>query len=55
MVSWLTVDPTMDEDRQADMYLQAGVARIDNVFQMTRRLSNSLERPLGTLSGQNTV
>ena len=55
MVSWLTAAPTMDEDRRADMYLQAGVARVDNVYQMTRRLFNSLERPLGTSSGQNTV
>ena len=55
MVSWLTKDPAMDEDQWADMYLQAGVARVVNVFQMTRRSVNSLERPLGTSSGQNTV
>ena len=55
MVSWLTADPAMDEDQRADLYLRAGVASVDNVFQMARRSINALERPLGTSSGQNTV
>ena len=37
------------------MFLAAGLARVDNVFQMTRRLINAFERPLGTSSSQNTV
>ena len=35
--------------------LHAGLARIDNVFMMSRRLFSSLERPIGTSSGYNTV
>ena len=42
-------------DRQADMLLRAGLARIDNVFQMTRRLFNAFKRPVGTSSGHNAV
>ena len=37
------------------MFLAAGLARGDNVFQMTRRLINAFERPLGASSSQNTV
>lgn len=37
------------------MFLAAGLARVDNVFQMTRRLINAFERPLGTSGSQNTV
>ena len=38
-----------------DMYLKAGPCPCDNVFMMSRRLFNSLERPIGTSSGHNTV
>ena len=52
---WLTPDDTLDADAKAAMFLKAGLARVDNVFQMTRRLFNAFERPLGTSSSQNTV
>ncbi|MYD99284.1 MAG: hypothetical protein F4X98_18115 [Gammaproteobacteria bacterium] len=54
-VSWLTASDSIDEDRKADMFLDAGLARIDNVFMMTRRLFSALERPIGTSSSHNTV
>ena len=31
------------------------MARIDNLFMMTRRLFNAFERPVGTSSGHNAV
>lgn len=37
------------------MFLDAGLARIDNVFMKTRRLFSALERPVGTSSMQNRV
>ena len=52
---WLTPDDGLDADAQAEMFLASGLARVDNVFQMTRRLINAFERPLGTSSSQNTV
>ena len=52
---WLTPDESLDADAKARMFLAAGLARVDNVFQMTRRLINAFERPLGTSSSQNTV
>ena len=52
---WLTPDDDLDPDMKAKMFLSAGLARVDNVFQMTRRLINAFERPLGTSSSQNTV
>ena len=54
-VSWLTAKDSIDEDRKADMFLNAGLARIDNVFMTTRRLFSALERPIGTSSSHNTV
>ena len=54
-VSWLTARDTIDEDRKADMFLDAGLARIDNVFMTTRRLFSALERPIGTSSSNNAV
>ena len=54
-MAWLTAREDIEENRMVDMYLNAGLARIDNVFMMSRRLFNSLERPIGTSSGQNTV
>ena len=52
---WLTPDDSLGADAEARMFLAAGLARVDNVFQMTRRLINAFERPLGTSSSQNTV
>ena len=52
---WLTPHASVDEDRKADMLLNAGLARVDNVFQMTRRLFNAFERPVGTSSSHNAV
>ena len=52
---WLTPDDGLNPDTKARMFLDAGLARVDNVFQMTRRLINAFERPLGTSSSQNTV
>ena len=37
------------------MYLNAGLARVDNVFMMSRRLFSALERPIGTSSGYSTI
>ena len=54
-VSWLTAKASIDEDRIADMFLEAGLARIDNLFLKTRRLFNAFERPVGTSSGHNAV
>ena len=45
----------VSDDRKADLFLSSAIARIDNVFQITRRLFNAFERPIGTSSGHNTV
>ena len=55
VVCWLTANADVGEDRKADMHLRAGLARVDNVFQMTRRLFNAFKRPVGTSSGHNAV
>ena len=52
---WLTPDDSLDEDTVAGMYLLGRIARVDNVFQLTRRLFNAFEKPIGTPSGQNAV
>ena len=54
-MSWLTPDPSLDEDAVARMFLDGRLARVDNTFQLTRRLINAFERPIGTPSGQNAV
>ena len=54
-MSWLTAKESIDEDRKADMFLNAGLARIDNVFMKSRRLFSALERPIGTSSSHNKV
>ena len=54
-VSWLTAKDSVDEDRMVDMFLDAGIGRIDNVFMRTRRLFNAFERPVGTSSSHNAV
>ena len=52
-MSWLTPDASLDEDTVANMFLRARLARVDNVFQLTRRFFNAFERPIGTASGLN--
>ena len=52
---WLTPDASLDEDTVAEMFLRARLARVDNVFQLTRRFFNAFERPIGTASGLNRV
>ena len=52
---WLTPRADLDDNRKADMFLRSGLARIDNVFQKTRRLFNAVERPIGTSSTHNKV
>ena len=54
-MSWLTAKESISEERKIDMFLAAGIARIDNVFMKSRRLFSALERPVGTSSGHNTV
>ena len=54
-VAWMTPDKSLGERQKADLFLRAGLARVDNVFQRTRRLVNAFERPIGTSSGYNTV
>ena len=54
-MSWLTAKESIDEERKIDLFLDAGLARIDNVFMKARRLFSALERPVGTSSGHNTV
>ena len=52
---WLTPDDSLDEDTVAGMHLMARLARVDNVFALTRRLFQALERPLGTRSAEHAV
>ena len=54
-MSWLTPDDALEEDTVAEMFLRAGIARVDNVFQLTRRLFSALEKPIGTPSHLNAV
>ena len=54
-MSWLTPDELLDEDTVAKMYLKGRLARVDNVFQVARRLFSGLERAIGTPSGQNLM
>ena len=54
-MAWLTARESIGDDRKADMFLNAGLARIDNLFMKSRRLFSALERPVGTSSGHNTV
>ena len=39
------------DEHKADLFLRAGLGRIDNVFQITRRFFNAFERPIGPTSG----
>ena len=54
-MSWITPDNALDEDAVARMFLNCRLSRVDNVFMLTRRLFNALEKPIGTPSGQNAV
>ena len=55
-VCWLTQQgDDMDSQKVAKMAMRAGLGPVDNVFQLTRRFMNALERPIGTSSGYNTV
>ena len=54
-VCWATPRDDVEPDRKVDMHLDAGLARIDNVFMKARRMCSALERPVGTSSGHNTV
>ena len=51
-VRWITESPDMDLDDKAGLYLAASLARVDNVFQLTRRFLSALERPIDTASGR---
>ena len=37
------------------MFLKARLARVDNVFQLSRRLFQAFERPLGMVSGPSSL
>ena len=50
-VRWITESPDMDLDDMARLYLDSSLARVDNVFQLTRRFMSALERPFYTPSG----
>ena len=52
---WLTPDAGLNEDRSADLFLRASLARFDNGILKTRRHFNALERPVGTSSTHNKV
>lgn len=55
-VCWLTQrEENPDSRLVARMAMRAGLGPVDNVFQLTRRFMNALERPIGTSSGYNTV
>ena len=56
-ICWLTerADQDYDDLTKAQMYLDAGINAVDNIFQISRRLMNAFERPIGTSSGYNTV
>lgn len=56
-VCWLTENSHQEYDQldKAQMYLDAGINAVDNIFQISRRLMNAFERPIGTSSGYNTV
>ena len=52
---WLTPDDSLDEDTVAAMFLKGRTARVDNVFQLSRRLFHAFERPLGMVSGPTSL
>ena len=54
-MSWLTPDASLDEDTIAGMCLLGRIARVDNVFQLTRRLFNAFEKPIRTPSSRKAV
>jgi len=56
-ICWLTENTNnqYDDITMAQMYMDAGINAVDNIFQISRRLVNAFERPIGTSSGYNTV
>ena len=42
----MTPDHSLDPGTKAQMFLAAGLGRVDNAFQMIQRLINAFERPL---------
>ena len=55
-VCWLTQrGDGLSSRKVAEMAMRSGLGPVDNVFQLTRRFMNALERPIGTSSGYNTV
>lgn len=54
-MSWLTPSDAVEGDAMVDMFLNAGLAAIDDVFMKARRLFSALERPVGASSSNNTV
>ena len=54
-VCWMTPRAGVDEARKIDLHLDAGIARIDNVFMKARRMFSALERPIGASSSHNRV
>ncbi len=55
MVCCLTPTKQLSATDKSKLYLNTSIAAIDNIFQLTRRQLNALERPIGTSSGYNTV
>ena len=51
-VRWITENADMELDDRARLHLGASLARVDNVFQLTRRFLSALERPIDTASGR---
>ena len=54
-ICWMTRREDIEERRKVTMHLDAGLARIDNVFMKARRMFSALERPVGTSSTHNRV
>lgn len=52
-ICWLTEPTTinMNDEMLAAMFLDVGINAVDNIFQISRRLMNAFERPIGTSSG----
>ena len=51
----MTPDASISENAKVDLFLQAGLARVENVFQRTRRLIIAFEHLIGTSSSYNSV
>ena len=51
-VRWITKKLDIDMEDIARLNLDASLARVDNVFQLTRRFTSALERSIDTASGR---